>query len=102
MAVLDEPDILDGNDIPILNEDNDDDSKGSSVEILDTASNADICKESELTKFNKMLCDTKKCTGKAEGKGEQVENSQWVLVVNCISQKMLLGRSCYQGLSAGS
>ena len=30
------------------------------MEILDTASDADICEESELTKFNKMLCDAQK------------------------------------------
>ena len=36
------------------------DSKGSGVEIVDSGSDADICKEAELTKFSRMLCDAQK------------------------------------------
>lgn len=41
------------------NEDNGD-SKGSNVEILDGGSDADIYEETELIKFSRMLCDSQK------------------------------------------
>ena len=49
MAVLDEPNTLDN-----------DDSRVSNVEIVDSGSDTDICNKSELTKFSKMLCGTQK------------------------------------------
>jgi hypothetical protein len=57
-AVLDEPDKLDmDDDVPTLPND---DSDGSSVEILDSGSDTDICEESELTKFSQMLHNAQK------------------------------------------
>jgi len=69
-AVLD---TLDAGNIPTMpNEsDVDVDSEGSSVEILDSGSDADICEEAELTKFSRMLCDAQKIAlaeEKAKGK----------------------------------
>jgi hypothetical protein len=56
-----EPDTLDTNDVPIMsNEDVESDSEGSGVEILDSGSDTDICEESELTKFSRMLSDAQK------------------------------------------
>jgi hypothetical protein len=53
-----EPGTLDTNDVPIMsNEDVESDFEGSSVEILDSGSDTDICEESELTKFSRMLSE---------------------------------------------
>ena len=60
MAVLNEPDTLDTNDVPTMPNDNDTDSEGSIVEILNSGSDMDICVESELTKFSRMLFDAQK------------------------------------------
>ena len=60
VAVLDEPDTLDTNDVSTMPNDNDTDSKGSIVEILNSGSDMDICVESELTKFSRMLFDAQK------------------------------------------
>ena len=61
-AVFDEPTTLDTDDVPnilnkVPNEDLDD-SEGSCVKILDGGSDADICEETELMRFSKMLRDT--------------------------------------------
>jgi hypothetical protein len=58
MAVLDEPDTLDTDDVPTIP--SVDNSKGSSVEILDGASDTDICEETELTRFSRILDDAQK------------------------------------------
>jgi len=57
MAVLEKPNALDTDDVSTMANKCDDDSEGSIVEILDSGSDADICEESELTKFSRMLCD---------------------------------------------
>jgi hypothetical protein len=74
-AVLDEPDTLDTDDVPVVpNEDHfesSEDSDGSVVEILDGGSDVDIYEESELAKFSKMLFDAQKkalTEEKAKGK----------------------------------
>lgn len=46
--------------LTMSNKEDDEDSEGSSVEILDGGSSADIYKETELTKFSKMLFDAQK------------------------------------------
>ncbi len=38
----------------------DDNTKGSSLEILDSGSDVDICKENEPAKFSRMLFDAQK------------------------------------------
>jgi hypothetical protein len=60
MAVLDEPDTLDTDDVPTVPNEDDDGSKGSNVEILDGGSDADIYEGTELIKFSRMLCDAQK------------------------------------------
>jgi hypothetical protein len=59
-AVLDEPDTLDTDDIPTMPNEDDDGSESSSVEILDSGSHTDICKENELTRFSQILYDAQK------------------------------------------
>jgi hypothetical protein len=66
VAVLDEPDTLDTVDVSTMPNDNDTDSEGSIVEILDSGSDVDICEESELTKFSRMLFDAQKNAMKEE------------------------------------
>ena len=54
MAVLDEPDMLDPNNAL------DEDFKGSgssNVKIVDSGSNVEICEETELMNFSRILCD---------------------------------------------
>jgi len=69
MAVPDEPNALDTDIVPTMVND---DSKGSSVEILDSGSDAEICEENELTKFSRMLCDAqKKALAKEEARGNK-------------------------------
>jgi hypothetical protein len=66
MAV-DEPDALD----TIMPNEDDNESDDSSLEILDSGSDTDICEESELAKFSKMLSDAQKkalAKEKAQGK----------------------------------
>ena len=71
-AVLDDPDTLDADDIPIIANEDDDDSDGSCVEILDGGSDADICNETELTRFSKMLQDAQKAAlAKEKAKGNK-------------------------------
>ena len=72
MAV-DELDALNPNDDPIMPNENDNESTGSesSLEVFDSGSDTDICEESELTKFSKMLFDAQKkalAEEKARGK----------------------------------
>jgi hypothetical protein len=58
MAVLNEPDTADADDVPNEGDASDNsNSEGSSVEILDGGSDADIHEETELMKFSRMLCD---------------------------------------------
>lgn len=75
MAV-DEPDMLDPNDKPIMLNEDDNESTGfkSSLEIFDSGSDTDICEESELSKFSKMLFDAQKkalAEEKARGKKQK-------------------------------
>jgi hypothetical protein len=56
-AVLDEPDTLDTDNPPTIPSD---DSEGSSVEIIDGGSDLDICEETELARFSRILCDAQK------------------------------------------
>jgi hypothetical protein len=60
MAVLNEADTLDSEDVPTMPNEDENCSEGSSMEILDSGSDADICEESELTKFSQMLCDAQR------------------------------------------
>jgi hypothetical protein len=72
-AVLDEPDTADADDVPNEGDASDNsDSKGSSVEILDGGSDADIHEETELMKFSRMLCDAqKKAQAEERAKGKK-------------------------------
>ena len=63
MAVLDEPDMLDPKNAP--NEDFEG-SKGSNVEIVDSGSDVEICEETELMKFSRILCDAQQAALAAE------------------------------------
>lgn len=57
MAVLNELNTLDTNNpLTILS----DDFKGSNVKILNGDSDADICEETELARFIRILCDAQK------------------------------------------
>ena len=60
MAVINEPDTSDTGNIPITSNEDDVDSDGSDVEILDSGSDMDICEETELTKFSRILHDAQK------------------------------------------
>jgi hypothetical protein len=60
VAVLNEPNTLDTDDVPTMPNDNNTDSEGSIVEILDSGSDVNIYEESELTKFSRMLFDAQK------------------------------------------
>ena len=55
MAV-EEPDTLDTSNVPSVPSDSDDNSD-SSVEILDSGSDTDICEETELARFSRILRD---------------------------------------------
>src|SRR5258708_16319601 len=57
-AVFDEPDALDTDAVPTIPSDSD--SKDSSVEILDGGSDVDICEETELVRFSRILHDAQK------------------------------------------
>ena len=57
-AVFDEPDTLDTDAVPTIPSDSD--SKDSSVEILDGGSDVDICEETELVRFSRILHDAQK------------------------------------------
>jgi hypothetical protein len=70
--VLDEPDTLDTDDVPTLPNEDEDDSEGSDVEILDGGSDIDICEETELEKFSRMLHEAqKKALAKEKAKGNK-------------------------------
>ena len=97
MAVFDEPDMININNIPTVpNEVNSDfkDSEDSMVKILDAGSDVDIYKETELEKFNRMLFDAQKRVVGGKSKGEEAQNIQWKLVGTCISSKTASQRSC--------
>lgn len=74
MAVFDEPDALDtldsvdAFDVPsgTMPYKDDDDDEGSCVEILDSGSDVDICEESELAKFSRILFTAQKRAMEAE------------------------------------
>jgi hypothetical protein len=57
-AVLNEPDTLDTVDVPTIMSDSD--SEESCVEIIDGGSDADIYKETALTRFSRILHDAQK------------------------------------------
>lgn len=57
----------------VLNEDDDVDTKGSVVEIFDGGSDMDICEETELMKFSRMLSDAQK-RAQAE---EKAKGNKW-------------------------
>jgi len=52
--------------IPTTPNEDDVNTEGSIVEILSGGSNPDICEETELTKFSRMLCDAQKRALEAE------------------------------------
>lgn len=47
-------------DVPTIPNEDDDNSEGSSVEILDGGSDLDICEETELTRFSRILHEAQK------------------------------------------
>ena len=57
-AVFDEPNTLDTDAVPTIPSDSD--SENSSVEILDGGSDVDICEETELARFSRILHDAQK------------------------------------------
>ena len=74
---VDEPNVLNPNDDPIMLNENDNESTGfeSSLEVFDSGSNTNICEESELTKFSKMLFDAqKKALAEEKVRGKKQKN----------------------------
>ena len=70
--ILDEPNILDTDDVPTLSNENEDDSEGFDVEILDSGSDVDIFEESQLKRFSRMLYKAqKKALAKEKAKGNK-------------------------------
>ena len=81
MAVFDESDIMDANNIPTVPNGDNSDSEDSMVKILDASSDVDIYEETELIKFSRMLFDAQKRAleeEKAKGKKQKTYNgSSW-------------------------
>jgi hypothetical protein len=76
MADVDEPDepnISDQCDISTIpNEDDSEGSEGSSMEIIDGGSDAEICEETELQRFSRILCEVqRKAQAQEKAKGNK-------------------------------
>jgi hypothetical protein len=71
----DEPDALDPDNLPTINFNDSDDS--STVEIIDSGSDTDICEEIELMKFSRIFCDVQKnALAEEKAKGNKQKSYQ--------------------------
>ena len=60
MAVFDEPNMMDADNIPTVPNEVNSDSEDSIVEILDAGSDVNIYEETEIENFSRMLFDAQK------------------------------------------
>ena len=77
MAVFNEPDMMDADNIPTVPNGDNSDSEDSMVKILDAGSDVDIHEETKLIKFSRMLFDAQKralAEEKAKGKKQKTYN----------------------------
>ena len=74
MAVLNELDMLDPNNAP------NEDSEGSNVEIVDSGSNVEICEETELMKFSRILHDAQQAALAVE-RAKRIKNKTYTGVL---------------------
>jgi hypothetical protein len=105
MADVDEPDepnISDQCDIPTIP--NEDDSKGSegsdgsSVEIIDGGSDAEICEETELQRFSRILCEAqRKAQAQEKAKGNTRKTYQGLSRTTAYRRKRVRNDLAAQG-----